>query len=301
MEAHEVRYSFFRGCFIPLRFPHVEKVAMMTLPELGVELQPVEDFTCCPEPIGVTVNHPLTGLAVSARNLALAEEQGHDIITLCNGCTYTLKQANEALKADGGLRDKVNEVLAESGHTYRGTIGVHHFAQVLTDTVGLDRIKAAVEKPLTGLKVASHTGCHILSPPEVMGFDDPQVPVKLDAMMEALGATPLDYAYKTQCCGWTLSNYGDRNAAARLLGDKLTAMQAAGADSANVICPQCLAQLDTGQMLAARSLKLDFRLPALFYLQYLALAMGYSLDEVGYDKHRVRDPVFEEKLRRILA
>jgi heterodisulfide reductase subunit B len=296
-----VRYSFFRGCFIPVRLPHVEKVAATILPELGVELSPVEGFTCCPEPIGFTVNHPLTGLAVSARNIALAEEQGHDILTLCNGCTYTLKQANETLKADPELRERVNEVLAETGHQFRGTVEVKHFAQVLMDQVGLHKIKNKVEKPLSGLRVASHTGCHILSPPEVMGFDDPQVPVKLDAMMDALGATPLEYAYKTQCCGWTLSNYGDRNAAARLLGDKLAAMREAGADSVNVICPQCLAQLDTSQMLAARALKLEFRLPALFYLQYLALAMGYSLGEAGYDKHRVRDPGFEEKLGRILA
>ena len=296
-----MRYSFFRGCFIPVRLPHVEKVAATILPELGVELSPVEGFTCCPEPIGFTVNHPLTGLAVSARNIALAEEQGHDILTLCNGCTYTLKQANETLKADPELRERVNEVLAETGHQFRGTVEVKHFAQVLMDQVGLHKIKNKVEKPLSGLRVASHTGCHILSPPEVMGFDDPQVPVKLDAMMDALGATPLEYAYKTQCCGWTLSNYGDRNAAARLLGDKLAAMREAGADSVNVICPQCLAQLDTSQMLAARALKLDFRLPALFYLQYLALAMGYSLGEAGYDKHRVRDLGFEEKLGRILA
>ncbi|HEX9914405.1 MAG TPA: CoB--CoM heterodisulfide reductase iron-sulfur subunit B family protein [Candidatus Bathyarchaeia archaeon] len=296
-----MRFSFFRGCFIPVRLPHIEKVAAMILPELGVELSPVEGFTCCPEPIGFTVNHPLTGLAVSARNIALAEEQGHDIITLCNGCTYTLKQANETLKADPELRGRVNEVLAGTGHQFRGTVEVRHFAQVLVDQIGLHKIEDKVERPLSGLRVASHTGCHILSPPEVMGFDDPQVPMKLDAMMEALGVTPLDYAYKTQCCGWTLSNYGDRNGAARLLGDKLTAMHAAGADSVNVICPQCLAQLDTGQMLAARALKLEFRLPTLFYLQYLALAMGYSLEEAGYDKHRVRDPGFEEKLGRILA
>jgi len=296
-----VRYSFFRGCFIPVRLPHVEKVAATVLPELGVDLSPVEGFTCCPEPIGFTVNHPLTGLVVSARNIALAEEQGRDIITLCNGCTYTLKQANETLKADSELRGRVNEVLAETGHLFRGTLEVRHFAQVLMDQVGLQRVRCKVEKPLSGLRVASHTGCHILSPHEVMGFDDPQAPVKLDAMMEVLGATPLDYAYKTQCCGWTLSNYGDRNAASRLLGDKLTAMHAAGADSVSVICPQCLAQLDTGQMLAARALQLGFRLPALFYLQYLALAMGYSLEDAGYDKHRVRDPGFEEKLRRILA
>lgn len=296
-----MRYSFFRGCFIPVRLPHIEMLAMKLLPELGVELAPVEGFTCCPEPIGFTVNHPLTGLAVSARNLSLAEEQGHDVITLCNGCTYTLKQANETLKSDLELRNKVNKLLSETGHQYRGTVKVRHFAEVLVDTVGLDKVNKKAETPLEGLKVASHTGCHLLSPPEVMGFDDPQVPVKLDLMMEAIGATALDYSHKTQCCGWTLSNYGDRNASYTLLGDKLMAMRSAGADSVNVICPQCLAQFDTGQMMAGRALKLSFKLPALFYLQYLALAMGYSLDEVGYKRHRVKDPGFEEKLGRILA
>jgi heterodisulfide reductase subunit B len=296
-----VRYSFFRGCFIPVRLPHIEMLAMKLLPEFGVELAPVEGFTCCPEPIGFTVNHPLTGLAVSARNLSLAEEQGHDIITLCNGCTYTLKLANETLKSDLELRNKVNKLLSETGHQYRGTVKVRHFAEVLVDTVGLDKVNKKAEMPLEGLKVASHTGCHLLSPLEVMGFDDPQVPVKLDLMMEAIGATALDYSYKTQCCGWTLRNYGDRNASYTLLGDKLRAMRSAGADSVNVVCPQCLNQFDTGQMMAGRALKLDFKLPALFYLQYLALAMGYSLDEVWYRRHKVKDPGFEEKLGRILA
>ncbi|MCW4050556.1 MAG: CoB--CoM heterodisulfide reductase iron-sulfur subunit B family protein [Candidatus Bathyarchaeota archaeon] len=296
-----MRYSFFKGCFIPIRQPHIEKLAHKILPELGVELDTVTGFTCCPEPMGVSLPHKFTGTVISARNLAIAEEKDNDIITLCNGCTYTLKQVNLQLKQDTELRDKVNEVLAETDHQFKGTIKVRHFAKVLSEDIGLEIIRGKVEKPLKGLKVASHTGCHILSPPEVMEFDDPLNPVRLDGMIKALGAEPLDYSYKTQCCGWTLSNFGDRASANRLLGDKLRGMYDAGADSVNVICPQCLAQLDTGQMMAGRALKLDFKLPALFYVQYLALAMGYSLEEVGYGSHRVKDSGFEAKIGGILA
>ena len=292
-----MKYSFFKGCFIPVRYPHIEKVAKQILPQLDVELHEIPSFTCCPEPVGVTINHRLTGLTISARNISLAEEAGHDVITLCNGCTYTLKQANMELKKNAELREKVNEVLTETGHEYRGTIEVKHFAHILKEEVGLNKIEEKVEYPLKNLRIASHTGCHILSPPDKMQFDDPEDPTVLDKMIHALGATPLFYLHKTQCCGWTVANYGDREHSNRLLGDKLKAMRDVEADGINVICPQCLAQLDTGQMLANRSLNLDLKLPALFYLQYLAIAMGYSLDDIGYNYHRVKNPEFEKKIQ----
>jgi heterodisulfide reductase subunit B len=96
-----------------------------------------------------------------------------------------------------------------------------------------------------------------------------------------------------------VANYGDRDYSNKLLGDKLRAMREVEADGINVVCPQCLAQLDTGQMLASRSLGLDFKLPALFYLQYLAIAMGYSLEEIGYKYHRVKNPEFESKVKEV--
>ena len=295
-----MKYALFLGCFIPVRLPHIEAVARGVLPQLGIELADVDGFTCCPEPVGFLTDK-MTGLAMAARNICLAEEAGLDIITLCNGCTYTLKQANETLKADAALRARVNDVLSETGHEFKGTVDVLHFAQVLSRRVGLDGIKAVVKKPLTGLRVACHPGCHILSPPAVLGFDDPLDPVVLDGMVSALGAEPVDWDKKTGCCGWTLTNYGEREAANRLLGAKLDAMHAAGADCSTVICPQCFYQFDTGQMLAARELKLEYKVPTIYYLQLLALAMGRSLDESGIRQHRVKDPALEERLGRLVA
>lgn len=292
-----MKFAFFRGCFIPVRLPHIEHVARRILPELGVDLIDLEGFGCCPEPVGFGLNDKLTWIAIAARNIALAEEEGRDIITLCNGCLYTLKQADSALKEDEELREKVNEILAPTDHQYKGAIEVKHFVNVLLENIGLDAVSKRVERPLSSLAVACHTGCHIISPLDVMRFDDPFDPLVLDEMVSALGATPADYELKPLCCGWTLTNYGDKASANRLIGAKLKAMKEAGVDCITVICPQCYYQFDTGQLLAVRSLKLGYHLPVLFYLQLLALAMGYNLEEVHYRRHRVRDNEFEEKVK----
>jgi len=296
-----LRFSFFRGCFIPVRLPYIEKVSRLVLGELGVELRDIDGFTCCPEPVGFQIHDRFTATVIAARNISLAEDAGEDIITLCNGCTYVLRQVNEGLKADEELRDRVNDVLSSTDHQFRGTVDVKHFAHVLKEDVGVKRIKEKVEKPLLGLTVAGHTGCHIVSPVDVMGFDDPFDPVVLDEMVAALGAEPADFDLKTLCCGWTLTNYGDRESANKLVGAKLSAMRGAGSDCITAICPQCFYQFDTGQMLASRRLGLDFKLPVMFYLQLLALSMGYSLDDIHYRMHRVRDPGFEDKIGRLLS
>jgi len=296
-----MKFSLFLGCFIPVRLPHIEKVARSVLGDIGIELKDIGGFTCCPEPVGFYINDRLTATAIAARNIALAEELGTDIITLCNGCTYVLKQVNEKLKLDSEIREKINDILAETDLEYRGKINVKHFAQVLNEDIGLDRLMKRVERPLTGLSVACHTGCHILSPPEIMKFDNPSDPIVLDKMVAALGAEPTDFSLKTICCGWTLTNYGERQYANQLIGAKLRAMTIAGSNCISVICPQCFYQFDTGQIMATRSLKLDLKLPVLFYLQLLALSMGYSLDEIHYGQHRVKNPRFEEKLGGILA
>lgn len=291
------KFTLFRGCFIPVRLPHIEYVARRVLQNLGIDLIDVEGFSCCPEPIGFGLNDKLMWMAIAARNISLAEKERRDILTLCNGCLYTLKHVNVALKENKELRSKVNEILTTTDHQFKGTVEVKHFTQVLLEDIGLDQVKRHVVTPLKGITVACHTGCHIISPTVVMQFDDPYDPVALDGMVSVLGATPADYDLKPLCCGWTLTNYGTKQSASNLLEEKLTAMKEAGADCITVICPQCHYQFDTGQMLVIRNLELSFRTPVLFYLQLLGLAMGYSLDDIHYRCQRVMDPAFEQKVR----
>jgi heterodisulfide reductase subunit B len=295
-----LRYSLFKGCFLSVRLPHIEIVSKKVLGELGIELREPPGFSCCPEPVGFLSNDKLAGMAVAARNISLAEEEGLDIITLCNGCTYTLRHVNHVLKKDKEAKEKVNEVLSETDHQFKGTIDVRHFASVLVDDLGLHRVTKRIEKQLEGITVAGHTGCHIVSPPEIMEFDDPFDPQVLDGMISVLGSKPTDFNLKTLCCGWTLTNYGNKNGADKLLGHKLEAMYMAGSDCISVICPQCFYQFDMGQLLASRRLGLEFSIPVLFYLQLLGLSMGYSLEDIEFKRHRTKSSRFEEKLLEVL-
>ena len=296
-----MRYSFFKGCFLPVRLPHIEKVSKMVLGDLGLDLRETQGFSCCPEPVGFLSNDKLAGMAVAARNISLAEEEGLDILTLCNGCTYTLRHVNHTLKADEEAREKVNEVLSETDHQFKGTIDVRHFASVLVEDLGLQQVAKKIEISLEGITIAGHTGCHIVSPPDIMKFDDPLDPRVLDEMIGVLGSESADFDLKTLCCGWTLTNYGDKKGADKLLGSKLEAMHRAKSDCISVICPQCFYQFDMGQLLASRRLGLEFSIPVLFYLQLLGLSMGYSLEDIGFKRHRVKAQGFEETLLEVLG
>ncbi|MEM2666330.1 MAG: heterodisulfide reductase-related iron-sulfur binding cluster [Candidatus Bathyarchaeia archaeon] len=292
------KYAFFKGCFVPVRLPWVEKSTYRTLGNLGITLVDVNEFTCCPEPVGVGIVDNLTWLAIAARNLAVAEEQNLDIITVCNGCTYTLRNTIHKLDEDKELKDKVNEIIADTGHSYKGKAKVYHFIEVLRDDVGIEKVKNSVKRPLSGLTIAAHTGCHILSPKEVMKFDNPFDPTTLDEFVAALGAKPADYDMKTLCCGWALMTYGAREGAYRLLGDKLGNIKDSGADCLAVICPQCFYQFDMGQFMASRKDIPQYNLPVFFYLQLLDLAMGASLEEVGYTYHKIQNLNVVSKLEK---
>lgn len=289
------RYAFFPGCFIQVRLPHLEMVSRKVLEALGIKLVDLEGFTCCPEAVTFSIDK-MSWRVVAARNLSLAEEEGLDLLTLCNGCLYTLRLVNEELKGDEEIRMRVNEALSTIDRGFKGAIKVKHVIEVLLEEISLEGLNTRVERPLTGLRVACHTGCHILSPSDKMHFDDPYDPVILEEMVKALGAEAVDYGLKSLCCGWTLPTYGSRGAAERLLGSKLESMKRSEADYIAVICPQCFHQFDVGQASAARRVGLDFRLPVFYYLQLLALAMGFSLEEVGFRHHRVKTKAVEESL-----
>jgi heterodisulfide reductase subunit B len=287
------RYAFFRGCFIPARVPHIEKVARTIMPELGVELVDLAEFTCCPEPVGFSLHEKMTWLSIAARNISIAEEQGLDIITLCNGCYYTLSHALSDL-TDEKMKEKVNEILYETDHEFRGKARVKHFIQVLKEDVGFKKLNQMVTNPLDGLKIASHTGCHFSN---IYGPNSSD----LDEMVSRLGAESVEYTHKNLCCGWMLGGYGQTEEGYKWLKDKLDNMKGSNADCICVICPQCLHQFDTGQLTVARKLNIPFKIPALFYLQLLGLSMGYNLETVQYSAHRVKEPNFETKIRELCS
>lgn len=282
------RFAFFQGCMIPIKLPHLEQVARLVLPRMGMELVDLDDFTCCPDPVGIGAVDPFTWVTMGARNISLAEERGLDIITLCNGCAYTLRHTIHDLHESPELHERVNSILAETGHTYQGSNDVKHFLPWLAQDVGLEVIRKSVKRPLTGLRVATHTGCHLLSPGYLHGFDDSEDPVVFDGLVEALGAIPIEYETKTDCCGIGFAVSGQPDSSNNVLGVKLNDIHRSGADCIAVGCPFCYQQFDMTQLMAGRKLGLDFKVPVLSYLQLLGFALGFNEEEMQLRAHKIK-------------
>lgn len=281
-----MRYALYLGCTAPVRAMNYELAARNTASRLGIELVDINDFGCCGFPLK-SVHHE-TALLLSARNLALAEEQGVNICALCSSCTGTLAEANHALQNEE-LRERVNEELeTTTGRRYNGTIRVRHFARVLYEEVGLERIQEVVTVDLSDLRLAAHYGCHYLKPVEAHdGFDDPENPHSLDRLIEALGANSIYYEGREQCCGGGILG-ADEATALALPHLKLERAVAAGADAMVVICPFCDIMYELQQRRIEKLYEAQYNLPVLFYPQLLGLAMGLSADEVGLRLNRVK-------------
>ncbi|HOR42485.1 MAG TPA: heterodisulfide reductase-related iron-sulfur binding cluster [Atribacterota bacterium] len=288
-----LNYMFFKGCTIPASLPNIERLTLEILPEIGINLVESDEFTCCPDPIRLQGANQYFWMVSAARNIAIAEEQKLDIMTLCNGCENTLAIVNYRLKNDSQLKGKVNEALKEIGREFKGTIKVKHFLQVLKEDVGLENLKKMVKTPLTGLKIAGHPGCHLLMPNEILQFDNPVDPEFYDQFIAALGATPVDYLTKADCCGVSLNLAGDKEASNRCIQSKLIDAQLNGAQFISTACPACFNQFDLGQFIVAREVPQlkENPIPVLYAIELLALAMGHSFEDIGYNLHRVKATV----------
>jgi heterodisulfide reductase subunit B len=288
-------YSLFLGCMIPNRYPGIELAIRTIAPALNIELKDMEGASCCPAPGVFKSFDKATWLALAARNLAIAESMGNDILTLCNGCYGTLKEANEILKADSEQKDKVNQILAEAKKEFRGTIQVRHIAEVLYRDFGSEKLKDMVKKPLP-LNVAVHYGCHLLRPTKYREIKSPERPRFLDEMVEALGAKSVPYRDKMMCCG---AGGGVRTASLDVSLDmareKLQNVKDVGADLIVTPCGFCVFQLDKGQVEIRDKFGVFFNVPVLHYVQFLGLALGFPPEKLGvYNNAVATDPVIKK-------
>jgi len=278
------KYLLFLGCAIPYRVSAYEISARKVLAKLGVELVEMPEFNCCGLPLD-PVSHE-TMLILAPKNLAMAEQTGLNILTLCPGCAGTLKKVNKNLKEDKALKEQINGHLKEVGLELKGTIEVKHLLQLLKEDVGLERIKASVVRSLTMLKVAEHNGCHILRPKEYIGFDNPEDPQTLKMLIEATGATCLDYIDETECCGAPSVGVSDKVALA-LARDKLNHVKMVEAQALITICPFCHIMYDTNELRIEKLFNETYGIPILHYPQLLGLAMGLTPEELAFNELRV--------------
>ena len=239
---------------------------------LGMEFEEIPDWNCCSASIGYVGGNEMQVYTLNARNLALAEKNGaHDIVAPCSSCYILMNRVNQELKEDPGLLAKVNSVLAEGRLNYKGSLKVRHILDVLYNDLGPERIKAAVKKPLAGIKVAGYVGCQTVRP--YGEYDSMERPQVQDKLLEALGAEVIDFNSKMRCCGSGLF-LTEMDACTGLVKNILEDALGHGAEIISTVCPMCQMNLEAYQKQINIKHQTAFKVPIVFLTQLMALALG---------------------------
>jgi CoB--CoM heterodisulfide reductase subunit B len=287
-------FAVFWGCTIPARFPFIEKATRLVFDDLGARVHELDGHTCCPEGVLVKANDEQAFYTAAARNLALIERAGLDVVTPCNGCYSTFKEAQSHLRTEWREREAINERLAREDLHYSGSKKVVHFAEWLSDEMGAGLVASRAIKPLWGMRIAVHYGCHLLRPQPAVRWDDPLHPTKVEEIVKALGARVVDYPTKMQCCGGALDRVGERDSSLAFARRKLLDVQREEVDALIVVCPSCFQQFDLNQAALQRANE-DVHVPVLYLAELLALTYGHQPEEIGLDMHRVSVQPFLER------
>ncbi len=267
-----MKYALFLGCKIPAQLPAYAASTRAVLGHLGVELVELE-FNCCGY-LARNVSRDAFVVA-AARNLALAERAGLDVLTPCSCCFGTLRHAIRFLGEDAELRARVTEALAAEGLAWSGASLVEHLLPVLARKVGVDTLAAAVRAPRAGLRVAAQYGCHALRPSNVARCDNPMAPTIFEALIRATGATAVDWPRRLDCCGDPLHDANARLSESMTRAKIADALES-GAEVLCTACPHCHLRFD-----AVQAGSPDPAIQTLLYTQLLGLALGLPAKSLG--------------------
>jgi len=244
---------------------------------LDTELAELDDWNCCGSTPYTSVDE-LSSFCLSARNLALAEKRGLDLVTPCSSCYVILNRTNSYLKEYPQVKANVDEALAAGGLEYHGTVRVRHLLDVFVNDIGYDTIRSKVKRNLGGLKVAPYYGCQVVRPK--FGFDHPEAPQSLDKLIASLGGEPVPFPLKSRCCGGALI-ISEEALALELIGKLLDSALSNGAECLATVCPLCQTNLDAYQRRVNQKFKTNFNLPVLFFTQLMGVAFGLSGEDLG--------------------
>ena len=274
------KYAFYPGCVMPTEQYAYEVSIREVLPLLNIDLVDVEGFSCCGEPMK-SMNQLMT-LYLSARNLALAEKQNLDLFVPCPMCHLSLSECQRVMESNTEMRDRVNSMLVSEDLQYNGSIDVVHTVNLLHDHIGTEEIKKHVKKSLSGLKIATHYGCHLIRPSEVGRPVDSENPQKMETILKVLGAEPLDYPEKLDCCGAMLSANLPESALTKT-GQKLQKVQEQDFDVFVDVCPWCHRMFDSKQVKAGETVAAKLEIPVMYLTQLLGLALGIKKEKLGLE------------------
>lgn len=263
-----MKVSFFPGCTLKNKAKDLEQYAIKSALALGVTLEEIENWQCCGGVYTTDRKEVATKLS-SVRILKEAEDKNQPLVTVCSACHNVVKQTNHAMQNDPEFADKVNRYMGNDGG-YKGETKVYHYLEMLRDIVGFDALKEKVVNPLSGMKIAAYYGCLLLRPNGVMQMDDPENPTIMENFIKALGATPVIYANRNECCGGYVS-VESSNLAKKCSNAVVDNALANGAEVIITACPLCKYNL----------LKYNKDVKVVYFTELLAEALGVKEDING--------------------
>ena len=259
-----MKVSYFPGCTLKNKAVQLDVYARKSAEALGVTLEEIEDWQCCGGVFTTAKDEVATKLS-SVRALKAANDKEQPLVTVCSACHNVIKQTNHAMQNDKEFAGKVNNYMAET--PYNGETVVYHYLEMLRDIVGFDKIKEKVVNPLTGKKIAAYYGCLLLRPNGVMKMDDPENPSIMEDFIRAIGAEPVVYAKRNECCGGYVVMESPEFAKKRS-NDVSENAKNAGAEMMVTACPLCRYNLE----------KSGSDIPVVYFTELLAEALGVKED-----------------------
>ena len=263
-----MKVSYFPGCTLRTKAKELDVYARRSAEALGVELCELENWQCCGG-VYVSAKDEIASKLSSVRALAAARDEDRPLVTVCSACHNVIKQTNHEMQSDEFFAAKVNNYLAQdkTPTEYHGETEVLHFLELLRDKVGFDKVRSAVKNPLTGKKIAAYYGCLLLRPGKVMAFDDVENPTIIEDFIRAIGAEPVIYPARNECCGGYIAL--EDSAAAKKRSNAVSESAAAhGAEMIVTACPLCKYNL----------VKNGSSLPVIYFTELLAEALGVKED-----------------------
>jgi heterodisulfide reductase subunit B len=270
-------YSYFPGCSLEKMALSYNQSARQTTKAVGIELEELEDWNCCGATAYFHVDE-LLAYSMVGRNLAMAEKAGHDLVAPCSACYKNAYFANAYLKEDEDLANHINYALSADNLTFSGNIEVKHLMEVFAEDVGYEALQEKVTQPLRGLRVAPYYGCQIVRPKK--DHEDVENPSMFEDLMTAIGADPVDFAYRLRCCGGSLL-ITSREAAFQLILELLQNVQHSDADVIATACPLCQTNLECYQMQINQEYGTNFKIPVLYFTQLIGLSLGIPTKKLG--------------------
>jgi heterodisulfide reductase subunit B len=279
-----MKIALLRCCTTPIFLKQYETSTDAVLKKLQVELVDIKDFNCCGYPFK-NFNF-MAAILASARNLSLAEKKNLDIMTFCNCCYGSMKHVNHLMREDVSIQKAVNTILEKEGLAYAGGVETKHLLEVFHKDIGIEQLKEKIVKRFKNLKIATHYGCHILRPRQIIQFDNPAAPSIFDRLVEITGAESIPWQTKLECCGSPMWGIDD-DLSMDLTEKKITDALDSGADYLCTACSYCQLQFDRVQRILISRRKVKQRLPSVLYTQLIGLSLGIDEKTLGIKQNEL--------------